>query len=82
MWGLHVPRVTSDLEQQLKDSPAFKGAYFHAGSKGYVPIGMPTWLSPLETTLITTYLRPIESDPWDKGESEGKVAKEAAKPGR
>ena len=82
MWDLHVPQVTSDLEQQLKYSPDFKDVYFHAGSKGYVLNGMPAWLSPLEATLITTYLRPIESDPRDKGESEGKIAKEAVKPGR
>lgn len=81
IWNLHVPQVTSDLEQQLKYSPDFKDVYFHAGSKGYVSSGLPDWLSPLEAALMTTRLRPIESDPRDKDEGEGKVAKEAVEPG-
>jgi hypothetical protein len=81
IWNLHVPQVTSDLEQKLKDSPAFRDMYFHAGSKGYVSSGMPDWLSPLEAALMTTRLRPIESDPRDKDEGEGRVAKEVVESG-
>jgi hypothetical protein len=44
MWDLYVPQVTGYLEQKLKDSPAFKDMYFHAGSKGYVSGGRPAWL--------------------------------------